>query len=500
MKSDTRKVIWGQLVVSGLFLSACGMLPPGLDSDQIIQQETQRVNEEFRDSSFESLWSPDGKQVAIRMISPKYLLPSHPLATPERSMASGSDTVVVYDAASGEIVNSWFLATPPTQAPTQLAFYNPPPSQMQWSADGRHVMILQQNREQGLLQSLSMYKLDVSRQRDYQSQSGSDSLAVARAIYIPAELKTLATLRFESPSLSRDGEHIALYRVLQRNASESYELIDLDMATATTRHFGQLDARPVQGPSWGVGAERLYVMTESTDKGLPLTHLWRYGSERPELKLSVQAKQGIYQLSPDGSLLLASFSSEDANLGPVETVLPHAFEQLNLVQNLETGERTVFQASFTAHQSDNGGQQLWDSLNRLNFSSDGTERPRKTARDNQFLAFDPASRTSVNSVEITQPLAELSRQLKPQFAVEKVDISTLQNDLADLSAIAPKGHSLLLRLNHLDSPALKSMPMFYVWNPDTKGLVNLRTSFDELRCGCKLTIPLDRYTFDIPRS
>lgn len=499
MKSHTRRVICGLLAVSGLLLGGCGMLPPAFNFEQIIQQQTQRDNEEFRDSSFEAQWSPDGKQIAIRMSSPSYILPVNSLATPERAMASGSDTVVVYDAASGEIVNSWFLSTPQTQAATQLAFYNPPPSRMQWSADGRHVMILQQNREQGLLQSLSMYKLDVSQQVAYQDYSGTYSKAVARAIYIPAELKTLDTVRFDAPSLSRDGEHIALYRVLQRNASESYELIDLDMAKSTSRNFGALDARPVQAPSWGTEADRLYVMTETTAKGLPLTHLWRYGGEQPELTFSVQAKQGIYQLSPDGSRLLASFASEDANLGPVEAVLPHAYDQINLVQNLETGERTIFQAAFTAHRTENGGQQLWDSLNRLNFSSDGVEPPLYTARDNRFLAFDPASRTSVNSVEITQPLEELSTQLKPQFAFAKVDVSTIKNDLADLSAIAPKGHRLLLQLKRVESLALKTMPMFYVWNPDTKQLVSLRASYNELKCGCKMTLPSDGYAY-APRS
>lgn len=238
------------------------VVPNGYDS--LYGGASNPANQEYLNSLFSSLWAPDSNLIAIRALTPSLEGYGYG-ASSQNQKAIGHDLVAMFDPVSGNNVGNWSLPTEVTRATHLSNFSSKQFAGLQWSADGQRLFVLQPKYSADkLLQSMVLYTLVPGRIDP-----------AAREIYIPSSLKELSTLGFSMPSLSPQGDKVALYRRFRTDSGEQQEAILLNLNTSVIESRITLSGTPLQDVGWSQDGRSQYIMTESkVNDQLQTSFLW----------------------------------------------------------------------------------------------------------------------------------------------------------------------------------------------------------------------------------
>lgn len=428
-------------------LTACGPLGPLPVSTPLSPGYSSQA---VFNSRFEVQWSPDGSKIAVRAAVEPYAESSDPYGNNEPSHP-GSDTLNVFDTASGKLLQHWTIPTEFTATSQSL-----PDGDMQWSPDGQELRLLQSLSRKQLLQSLSLHRFRLGQSR-----------IASREILLPAELKSLDTVGLSLPSLSPDGTHLALYRQSERAGKRQDNLVQLDLSSARIAAQTPLDSSPVQAPVWGREPDGLFVLTQPAASTYRLLQIQQGQVHQLDQHAGTAA---LLALSPNQNQLLVSYTGSPAAADQLTPGLSAGNSAtINLVKNLNTGAETRFTSGPLGTQLNQNAQGLWDHLDRLHQANGeaGAQSVLDIAHERILSGPDPLQ---------MQQIFEQGLILAP----DRDPNATLPS----LLAYSPADERVLITLPYSSRIYHAGGRFLYIWNGDKQQFQALEADFLDLTAAC----------------
>lgn len=438
------------------------------------------ANQEYLNSLFSSLWAPDSKLIAIRAVTPS-LETSGYGASSENQKASGHDLVAMFDPETGNNLGNWSLPTEVTRA-THLSNFNSKQfAGLQWSADGQQLYVLQPKYSADkLLQSMVLYTLVPGRVDPS-----------VREIFIPSSLKELSTLGFSMPSLSPQGDKVALYRRFRTDAGEQQEAILLNLNSSAIESRIPLSGSPLQDVGWSQDGRSQYIMTESQLNDQPQTNFLRIKDQKTETLFNLQAGLGSFVLSPDRKQVLVSFpkgATSATGQQPEAHLSDPSNSLLSLVYDLDTGKQVLFNppslALHASHERLERGisheQLLWDHQDQLNYLSLPEPNQSNYGDPNfKWTIINPLQKSLQPGPDLKSTLDQL--EITPNTILMPYSTETYLNrpSTPSVAAFSPRDSRVLLRIGKIDSEYTNAV--FHVWNPANNQIHALKASFKEFK-------------------